>query len=71
MTPNLQCVFNYLSFLEKETLFFYDISTRFENFYRFVGDFHDGFYKDISKMKGQNSLGVVHQYPSLMGKQGH
>ena len=70
MITNLQCIFNYLSFLEKVTLFFMT-SARFENFYRFVGDFHDGFYKDISKMKGQNSLGVVHQYPSLMGKQGH
>ena len=57
MTPNLQYVFNYLSFLEKVTLFFMT-SARFENFYSFLRDFHDGLCKEISKMKGQTSLGV-------------
>lgn len=40
--------------------YFCDISTRFENFYSFLREFHDGLCKEISKMKGQTSLGVLH-----------
>ena len=58
MITNLQCIFNSLSFLEKVMLFFNDISARFDSFYSFLREFHDGFCKEISKMKGQTSLGV-------------
>ena len=60
MITNLQCVFKYLSFLEKVMLFFNDISARFESFYSFLREFHDGFCKEIGKIKEQTSLGVLH-----------
>ena len=39
MTPNLQYVFNYLSFLEKETLFFMTFPQGLKTFIGLLGTF--------------------------------
>ena len=67
MIANLQCIFNYLSFLEKVTLLFMTFPQGLKT-YSFLWDFHDGLCKEMSKMKGQTSLAVVHSYPSFVGK---